>query len=220
MKFPLKCPFAVIALLAIFSALSEQASADTHTVGSPFDLCPQKKSLCKKVKKGKVKLCTWENGTCKPNCKAFKKAACSKLSHCEYKTKMKECARKEETNGSCQKDLKAAEETIAVFREVEAECNMAYEMAKYELRDVEAEYKGVMKELEMARAALKDCEPDDPSFLPPAGPGYFWGRCGTIMSRYIHGIDCRQTSSEMEKAGGVIISSQKIFNSCWCKGRI
>ena len=152
---------------------------------------------CQKVKQGKVKLCTWESGSCKPkDCKVFKKAVCSKLPHCEYKPKMKECAPKqaeEESNGSCEKDLKAAEK---------------------DLKAAEKDLKAAEKELKRARAQLK------PDVLPPAGPDTYWTLCAAVRDDHkVYGIDCGQNSYNMAKNGmdaKWIKDGQAIINSCWC----
>ena len=126
MKISFQCLFAVVAL---FSGLSAQAAAETL---SPLELCAQPRLKCKTIREKKVQLCTWKAGTCKPKvCNAFKMGACKKVSHCQYKPKMKKCAPKPaQIDTKCEKDLVIAEKALKVAK---AEAESCAQSAKADL---------------------------------------------------------------------------------------
>ena len=222
MKFPLKCPFALLALLALFSGLSRQATADA--IASPLKLCAQPKSRCQKVKETKVKLCTWKGGACKPKaCSAFKKTACSKVSHCEYKPKMKECVPKEaqeESNGSCERDLAGAKKMVD---EAEERAKKAEERAKA----AEESAQQAAEALERFAEALKRAIAEAESGAQWCGIGTLWNgtHCVANISTNIStNVSTNATKADVFKPCPDVTDSDIIYGmDCefprWREGR-
>jgi len=106
----------------------------------------KKRFGCKKVKEKNVQLCVFKQG-CKPkSCSSFKKAACQKVSHCQYKPKLEKCAAKQAAGGdTCEKDLVAAEAAMkkAQAGALAGEKNLGLAIAEI------AELKEDVKELSM-----------------------------------------------------------------------